>query len=224
MRRGRRPVSPIAAGIGPDARLRMGEGTLGAGPSSTPAHTDSTMTSRLNLPDQAPHEGRASVPGGWLGAWYGCWPLLAVAWMIFDSSGGSDGFFWVFFLGAFACGGYYMLRRRRNRVDVVGTHVRLVSRGKVAEIETSDICALNWQYGFWTSFSPATHWATFGVTLSGGREIDVELHLLRWREQRKAFQRLADTLPPMDWTIRWPYSVLPKRDRIWNSAEGRVPR
>ena len=144
--------------------------------------------------------------------------------MMFDSSNGADRFFWAFLLGAIACGGYYTLHRQRNRVDIVGTRVRLVGRGGVAEFEASHIRALDWYYGFWTSFSPTAGWTLFVVTLSDGRKLDVELALLRWREQRTAFQRLADALPPMDWTIRWPYSVLPKRDRIWNSAEGRVPR
>ena len=223
MRRGRRPVDPTADRISPDARLRTGEGTLCAGPSCPPAHTDSTMTSRLDLPDQAPHERRASVPSGWLGAWYCSWPLLAAAWMIFDGSGWRDGFFWVFFLGALAYGTYHTAHRRRNRVDVIGTHVRLTSRGKVTDFEASDIRALNWAYGNWTSFSPTVDWTTLGVTLSDGREFHVELVLPRWRDQRRALRRLADALPTIDWTIRWPYSVF-KRDRVWNSTEGRAPR
>ena len=175
-----------------------------------------------------PREQRASVPRGWLGVLYGTWPLLALACLQVNVSGlrsaAEYGGLWLCLALAVARALYWIVLRRRNRVDVVGASIRLVDRGNVVEFDASEIRALYWHYGFWNTYSPTTDWTTFGVTLADGREFYVELVLPRWREQRKAFQRLADALPPMDWTIRWPYSVIPKRDRMWNRAQGRVPR
>ena len=145
--------------------------------------------------------------------------------MLLDLSGWRDGFVWTFIAAACARALYWGIRRRRNRVEIDGTQVRVVIRGKRTEFEASEIRGLDWWYGFWSlTFDPGEHVSELHVTLSDGRELSVDLLLPRKREQRKAFQGLADALPPMEWTVRWPYSVLPKKERAWHPAEGRVPR
>lgn len=137
----------------------------------------------------------------------------------------SGGFFRVLLAVALARACYWGARRRRNRVEVRGTQVRVVIRGKCTDFEASDIRKLDWSYGFWSlTLDPGENTTGIGLTLSDGRQLDVDLWLPRKREQRKAFQRLAEALPPTEWTVRWPYSVLPKKKRVWHPADGRVPR
>ena len=172
---------------------------------------------------------RLIVPKGWLGAWYGTWPLLAIAAINVTEAGRQaaidGGSLQLLAALTLARGAYWGIRRRRNRVEVDGAQVRLVIRGKCVELDVSDIRKIVWCYGVWSlTLDPLEHVTELHLTLSDDRELCVDLWLPRKRGQRKAFQRLADSLPPVEWTVRWPYSVLPKKERMWHPAQGRVPR